>query len=178
MVSGHLSDAATPGSLGLPRPPQARTGAVNDTPSCVLGESQLEVMPGNPRGLPGGGGLPGRGAGPFLGAVPEHCHPQEEHGREPQARGCHDAQLPHRLPFARLVVLEPRGLASSPQGNDLMGSFEEAPLLRPGLPDTLTQLGRKAGVPSRMFGDQSLSACWKGVPSAPCESRKRPLDKY
>ena len=36
----------------------------SDTPSGVLGEGQLEVMPGNPRGLPGGGGLPGTGAGP------------------------------------------------------------------------------------------------------------------
>lgn len=73
---------------------------------------------------------------------------------------------------------KPGGLASSPQGNDLMGSFEEVPSLHPSLPDTLTQLERKAGVPSRMFGDQSLSACWKGVPLAPCESRKWPLDKY
>lgn len=87
-------------------------------------------------------------------------------------------QLPHRLRFARLVVPELGGLALSSQGNDLMGSFEEAPLLHPSLPDTLTQLERKAGVPSQMFGDQSLSACCMGVPLAPCESQKRPLDKY
>ena len=66
------------------------------------------------------------------------------------------------------------GLALSSQGNDLMGSFEEAPSLRPSLPDTLTQLERKAGVPSRMFGDQSLSACCTGSPWLPVNPRSGP----
>lgn len=166
-MSGHLSDAATPGSLGSPRPSPGHTGAVNDTPSCVLGESQLEVMPAIPEGFLEEGtsqaGEQGCSSGSFLSTA---THRKNMAGLPRLGAAMMHSFLTGCL-FARLAVLEPRGLASSPQGNDLMGVLKRRPA-PPGLPGQfLTQLGRKAGVPSRMFGDQSLSACWKGSPRLP-----------
>ena len=178
MVSGHLSDAATPGSLGLLRPPQARTGAVNDTPSCVLGESRLEVLPGNPRGLPGGGGLPGRGAGdpssgPSLGTA---------------ARGKNMAGSP-RLGAAVTCSF----LTGCPLPGWLCQSLEAWPCHRREMtswgvlkrrprsaPACLTPSPSWKGRQESPAGCLGTSLCLllHGVPLAPCESQKRPLDKY
>ena len=67
-------------------PPQARTGV---TPQVVcLVRASLRSCLAIPEGFLEEGDFQAREQG-----RPQHCHPQEGHGRQPQARGCHAARF-------------------------------------------------------------------------------------
>lgn len=118
---------------------------------------------------------------PPPGAVPKHSHPQERGGIEPQAPGCCDTQLSHRLFTGWLGNSLEHGCITAVEMTSL-GELLKLPHL-PQLSDILTRLDRMVGVPGQMFEVQSLSALagvrGRGVRSVRFRvNPTQPLDKY